>query len=99
VLDIPLYDRGLAAAVQDIVGTCSSAADKRNHCVSATGAHSLVHGKQNSQFAAMLRQFHFNLPDGMSGVWVGRLKVARHLQEATSTTAREMSSAIRRLPK
>ena len=79
VLDIPLYDKGLTSAVQDAVGICVSEAEKYNRCVSATGAHGLVIARQRPAFAEVLRGFYWNLPDGMPGVWIGRLKGAKEM--------------------
>jgi N-acetylglucosaminyldiphosphoundecaprenol N-acetyl-beta-D-mannosaminyltransferase len=76
VLNIPLHDRGLADAVGQIVGVCESQVNKLNRCVSATGAHGMVHAMRHPRFGAILREFYCNLPDGMPGVWVGRIKGA-----------------------
>ena len=77
VLGIPLYDRGLARAVADAAATCTGGARRLNRCVSATGAHGLVLAQRDAAFAAVLRACHWNLPDGMPGVWIGRLKGAK----------------------
>ena len=76
IIGIPLYDKGLLCAVQDIKDICVPGVQKLNRCVSATGAHGLVYAQNNPSFAAMLKFFYMNLPDGMPGVWVGRLKGA-----------------------
>jgi len=80
VLNIPLYDRGLIAAVDDVIRICGSGAHKLNRCVSATGAHGLVYATQHPEFAEILRSFYWNLPDGMPGVWIGRLKGAKRMR-------------------
>ena len=80
VLDIPLYDKDLASAVREVVGACLGDAQKLNRCISATGAHGLVYAQQSTEFAATLRDFYINLPDGMPGVWVGRLKGAKSMR-------------------
>jgi N-acetylglucosaminyldiphosphoundecaprenol N-acetyl-beta-D-mannosaminyltransferase len=77
ILNISLYDRGLISAVRDVVGVCASGADKLNRCISATGAHGLVYAQQHPEFAEILQSFYCNLPDGMPGVWIGRLKGAK----------------------
>jgi N-acetylglucosaminyldiphosphoundecaprenol N-acetyl-beta-D-mannosaminyltransferase len=80
-LGIELYERPLSEAVESVISTCLSTAPRTSHLVSATGAHGLVHAQHNSEFAATLRQFHMNLPDGMPGVWVGRyVKGARNME-------------------
>ncbi len=48
--------------------------------VSATGAHGLVTAKRDPNFKKILDAFHINLPDGMPGVWVGRLKGANKMR-------------------
>jgi N-acetylglucosaminyldiphosphoundecaprenol N-acetyl-beta-D-mannosaminyltransferase len=79
VLNIPLYDSTLASAVEKVIKICVEE-EKTNRCVSTTGAHGLVFSKENKEFANLLRNFFWNLPDGMPGVWVGRLKGARRME-------------------
>ncbi|MEX2574909.1 MAG: WecB/TagA/CpsF family glycosyltransferase [Balneolaceae bacterium] len=78
VLGIPLYTRAVSGAVNRILRGCTG--PRRNFCVSATGAHGIVHSRRNPDFAKLLRSFHMNLPDGMPGVWIGRLKGARRME-------------------
>lgn len=80
VLGIPLYNLGLQQAVESVQDICRSAKEKKSRCISATGAHGLVHAQKHKEFASILHQFFFNLPDGMPGVWVGRLKGAHEMQ-------------------
>ncbi len=80
VLDIPLFDGSLQQAVGHILNTCSSARERTNRLVSATGAHGLIAARKNPEFARLLRQFHLNMPDGMPAVWVGRLKGAKQME-------------------
>jgi N-acetylglucosaminyldiphosphoundecaprenol N-acetyl-beta-D-mannosaminyltransferase len=80
VLNIPLFDQGLEIAVSDVVSVCISDQPKENRCISATGAHGLVYAHKNPEFANTLHNFHINLPDGMPGVWVGRLKGASEMK-------------------
>ncbi len=80
VLDIPLFDRGLESAVSETIESCLSEADGGNKLVSATSAHGLVHAKRDLDFALILRSFYRNLPDGMPGVWIGRLKGAKGME-------------------
>jgi len=73
ILGVPLYASNISSATQIILNNCNS--DKRsNYCVSATGAHGLVFAKRNKEFGMVLKSFFMNLPDGMPGVWVGRMK-------------------------
>lgn len=76
VLGIPLFDRSLAEAVETVVKTSSDSAGKQNWLISATGAHGLVFARKNKAFGGVLRSFHWNLPDGVPGVWMGRMKGA-----------------------
>lgn len=79
ILDIPLYAVDIDTATQLLLKLCSE--DKRkNLCISATGAHGLVFAKQNKEFENVLKNFYLNLPDGMPGVWVGKLKGARKMK-------------------
>lgn len=80
VLDIPLFDEPLAVVVDEIVTTCQRKEPKSNRLVSATGAHGLVYAKKNPAFAETLRSFDQNLPDGVPGVWIGRMKGARSME-------------------
>lgn len=83
VLEIPLYDQGMESAVNNLTGTCTGADEKRNRCVSATGAHGLIISKKDPEFAGILRGFHMNLPDGKPGAVVGRLKGAKKMKQIT----------------
>ncbi len=79
VLQVDLYDAGLPAAVQELVDQCQPASPRTSKCVSATGAHGLVTAFKEPEFKSVLDSFHWNLPDGMPGVWVGRLKGAKRM--------------------
>jgi N-acetylglucosaminyldiphosphoundecaprenol N-acetyl-beta-D-mannosaminyltransferase len=80
VLNIPLYDDSLSSAVSSIITTCVEQKEKINRCISATGAHGIVTAQKNKEFADVLKSFFWNLPDGMPGVWVGRLKGAKNME-------------------
>lgn len=80
VLDIPLFDEPLAVAVDEILSICQRQEPKSNRLISATGAHGLVYAKKNPEFKETLRAFDRNLPDGVPGVWVGRMKGARSME-------------------
>lgn len=75
-----MFDRSLEQAVEAIVRTCAENGDRLNRLVSATGAHGLVLAKKSKEFEEVLRSFHWNLPDGMPGVWVGRFKGAKRME-------------------
>ncbi len=73
---IPIYERDLSSAVQELVASLdSSFKDKEPiRCISATGAHGLVEAHKDSSFKDILSFFYWNIPDGMPLVWWGRLK-------------------------
>ena len=80
VLNIPLYDKPLAHAVDEIVGICVNGSSKSNRLVSATSAHGLVIAQKDQAFADLLGRFYLNLPDGMPAVWVGRMKGSNKME-------------------
>lgn len=81
VLDVPLYDRCIDDAVNEIVtGLLQNDTPTLPLCISATGAHGLVEANKDNVFKQVLSRFHMNLPDGMPAVWVGRLKGAKQMK-------------------
>lgn len=78
LLQTPLYDAGLASAVQEIIQQCK-VAPRYNRCISATDAHGLVTAFREPAFRQVLHSFYWNLPDGMPSVWIGKLKGARQM--------------------
>ncbi|GAB3894564.1 WecB/TagA/CpsF family glycosyltransferase [Spirosoma agri] len=79
VLQIDLYDAGLDSAVSEVIRQCDSSLPPQNRCISATGAHGLVTAFKEPAFKEVLNSFYWNLPDGMPGVWVGKLKGASNM--------------------
>ena len=79
VLQVELYDAGLRTAVRDVIRQCEPTLPRQNKCISATGAHGLVTAFKEPEFKTVLDSFHWNLPDGMPGVWVGKLKGATQM--------------------
>ena len=79
VLQTQLYSNGLANAVQDAIGQCRDTASRSNRCISATGAHGMIMAVKEPEFRKTLDSFYWNLPDGMPGVWVGRMKGAKQI--------------------
>lgn len=83
IFGVPLFDRGLEAAIDDLLNICLS--HKENvlcssaRLVSATGAHGLVTAQGDREFADILKKFYMNLPDGRPSVWLGRAKGARSM--------------------
>ncbi len=94
VAGIPLYCKPMNQAVEEVVKVSAGAgpatpdemksaddsSSRKNRCISATGAHGIVHARKDSDFAEILRSYHINLPDGVPGVWVGRLKGAKQME-------------------
>lgn len=79
VLGVGLFGWDIQAAIQ-VLREEISRGEKRNLLVSATGAHGLVTAQEDAEFRQILNNFYINLPDGMPGVWVGRLKGAKAMQ-------------------
>jgi N-acetylglucosaminyldiphosphoundecaprenol N-acetyl-beta-D-mannosaminyltransferase len=75
VLGIRLFAGNIASAINHVL----SNNDRSNKCISATGAHGLVTAKRDVLFRKILDSFYINLPDGMPGVWIGRLKGASNI--------------------
>lgn len=78
ILNIELFHKGLKDAVDIIIKNCEK--NKRNLCISATGAHGIIIAQKDEKFKKILNSFYANLPDGMPGVWVGRLKGAKEME-------------------
>lgn len=74
VLKTNLYDAGLVTAVEQIIRQSAPTFERQNKCVSATGAHGMITAIKEQEFKQVLDSFYWNLPDGMPGVWVGRMK-------------------------
>lgn len=83
VLGIPLYDRGMDAAIKEVTEICLGNNEKSNRCISATGAHGLITARKDETFAGILKGFYMNLPDGKPGAVVGRLKGAKEMKQVT----------------
>lgn len=79
VLQVELYDAGLRTAVREVIRQCEPESLRQNKCISATGAHGLVTAFKEPAFKTVLDSFYWNLPDGMPGVWVGKLKGAAQM--------------------
>ena len=77
VLNIQMYDKTLTDVVCTVIEECSN--NKKNLCISATGAHGLITAYNDIKFKNILDYFFLNLPDGMPGVWVGRLKGSKNM--------------------
>jgi N-acetylglucosaminyldiphosphoundecaprenol N-acetyl-beta-D-mannosaminyltransferase len=80
VLEVKLFAGSLDHACAIVTDTIGASINRTNRCISATGAHGIIYAKKNNSFKAVLDSFYLNLPDGMPGVWVGRLKGARKMR-------------------
>lgn len=80
VLGIPLYNKSIEQACKHAIAITRASDEKHCRCVSATGAHGMVHAYQTPEFHSILNQFYWNLPDGMPGVWVSRLKGEKEIK-------------------
>jgi len=78
VSGIPLFSFNIQKAI-DIVEVATHS-ERNNYCISATGAHGIIYAQKHPDFKELLDNFFINLPDGMPGVWVGRLKGAKEME-------------------
>lgn len=77
VLDIPLFNGGIPDLFELISDDIQSG-DKQNRQVSFCDANVLISSKKDPDFKAILQNDTFiNLPDGMPGVWIGKMKGAK----------------------
>ncbi|OLY93130.1 N-acetylglucosaminyldiphosphoundecaprenol N-acetyl-beta-D-mannosaminyltransferase [Cnuella takakiae] len=81
VLHVKLFDQGMNEAFQQLRSITLSGAEPLNKLVSFTGAHGLVTANQDPKFKKLLDSFHWNMPDGKPGVWVGKLKGRLQMQQ------------------
>lgn len=80
VLGVQMYNKDLDYFVHHALEVISNDHPRDNRCISATGAHGIIHAKKNGSFRELLNSFYTNLPDGMPGVWVGRRKGASQME-------------------
>jgi len=78
ILGIKLFSDNFNSAVSLI--TTKIKEKEHNFCTSATGAHGLVNAQKDIRFRKILSSFYVNLPDGLPGVWIGRLKGAKNME-------------------
>lgn len=74
ILGVQIYNYDIPTIVRDIKKICTGGYPRANRCISATGAHGMITARKNKDFTNILNGFYANLPDGMPGVWVGKLK-------------------------
>lgn len=78
VIEVPLFNGTIEDATSYIIDATTHNT-KNSLCISATGAHGMVVSQKDASFSQMLNEFCINLPDGMPGVWVGRIKGAKKI--------------------
>lgn len=71
---IPVFSQDLSAAVRMMLQALADTSRSGALCISCTGAHGMVEASENPSFAAVLKGFYLNLPDGMPLVWLAKLK-------------------------
>lgn len=74
ILDVNFYDKDIQTAVREVVSKIADKDSVYPVCISATGAHGVIEAYKNGAFKTVLNEFYINLPDGVSCVWIGRLK-------------------------
>ena len=76
ILNVKLYSKSISSFISLIL-SCNN---QKNCIISATGAHGIITAQKNKKFNEILNNFYLNLPDGMPGVWIGRLKGAKKME-------------------
>ena len=79
VLSINLFTRDIITIVSTIISEINEGGNN-SYCISATGAHGMINARKDKNFRSILNSFFANLPDGMPGVWIGRLKGAKEMK-------------------
>jgi N-acetylglucosaminyldiphosphoundecaprenol N-acetyl-beta-D-mannosaminyltransferase len=75
VLGVPLAVANVGEMADAVKHICLDGdAPRVSRCISATGAHGLVHAYETPSFHQILNGFYANLPDGRPSVWIGRAK-------------------------
>lgn len=80
VVDVPLFAGNIDAAVEHLISVVVGPQARQNLCISSTGAHGIVYAQKDPDFKRLLHSFYLNLPDGMPGVWVGKIKGAHQIR-------------------
>ncbi len=78
VIGINLFDGTIPDAFKIFLSQINSGV-KMNYCVSAADANVLVSSKKDPSFKKILSNTFINLCDGMPGVWIGKMKGAKHI--------------------
>lgn len=76
ILGIQMYNGDIRSVIDHVMRIIIDNESRKNRCISATGAHGIIHAKKNPAFKKLLNGFYINLPDGIPAVWLGRLKRA-----------------------
>lgn len=79
ILDVQIFDGTIEDATKLLIRKCTLK-EEESLCISATGAHGFVYARKNEKFREVVGRFWLNLPDGMPGVWVAKLKGAKAIR-------------------
>ena len=74
ILGIPLFSGNISNAISIVLYEIKKQQSKKSRLITATNAHGLVISQKNKELEDILNKSFLNLPDGMSSVWLGRLK-------------------------
>ena len=74
ILGIPLFSGNISNAISIVLDEIKKQQSKKSRLITATNAHGLVISQKNKELEDILNKSFLNLPDGMSSVWLGRLK-------------------------
>jgi N-acetylglucosaminyldiphosphoundecaprenol N-acetyl-beta-D-mannosaminyltransferase len=77
IVGIPIFAGRFKEAIDHVLHDLGEA---KNNCISATGAHGIVHSTDDQHFKEILQGFYLNLPDGMPNVWIGKLKGKKRME-------------------
>ncbi len=75
VLGTELYDKGFDQLISDSLIILDG--QPKNLLISPSDANVLVTAKMDADFAKILHQYHWNLPDGVPSVWMLKWKGAK----------------------
>jgi N-acetylglucosaminyldiphosphoundecaprenol N-acetyl-beta-D-mannosaminyltransferase len=76
ILGTELYDKGFDQLISDSLQILEG--QPKNLLISPADANVLVTAKLDADFAKILHEYHWNLPDGVPSVWMLKWKGAKH---------------------
>jgi len=78
ILQIRIYAKNISNIIPLLLDKANAL--NKNILISATGAHGIITAQKDKVFKKILNSFYANLPDGMPGVWIGKLKGAKNME-------------------